>query len=32
MLGMKFATLMDNKMFAKFHFTNLKSGVKGALV
>jgi hypothetical protein len=33
MLPKKFATLLDNKVFAKFHIiTNLKQGVKGALV
>jgi len=32
MLWKKFATLPDNKMFAKFHITNLKPGVKSALV
>ncbi len=32
MLQKKFATLGDNKMFAKFHITNLKPGVKGAIV
>lgn len=31
MLPKKFATLLDNKVFALFHIiTNLKQGVKGA--